>query len=53
MIKLDIRYVENKTIWLDLQIIARTFPVVLHQVNEIARRQLKRCRRMLMANSQA
>jgi len=52
MIKLDIRYVETKTIWLDMQIILRTFPVVFHQVNEIVRRRLKHCRRTVMTNSQ-
>ena len=28
--ELDVRYVETRTFWMDLRILARTFPVVLH-----------------------
>jgi lipopolysaccharide/colanic/teichoic acid biosynthesis glycosyltransferase len=52
MIRLDIRYVETRTIWLDIEIILRTFPVVWNQISEIVRRRLKR-RRTMMAKSQA
>jgi lipopolysaccharide/colanic/teichoic acid biosynthesis glycosyltransferase len=38
MIRLDIRYCETQTIWLDLGIILRTIPVVLGQVKELVSR---------------
>ena len=41
MIELDIAYVENKSMWLDIRIILKTVPVVLIQVKEIVQRRLK------------
>jgi len=34
MMRLDIRYVRNRTLWMDLRIIARTVPALLAQVYE-------------------
>jgi lipopolysaccharide/colanic/teichoic acid biosynthesis glycosyltransferase len=39
MIDLDIRYVENKSFWLDLSILLRTIPAVVSQIIEIPKKR--------------
>jgi len=42
MIEMDIRYARRKSLWLDLSIIARTFPAIVRQLAEmIAKRKRK------------
>jgi lipopolysaccharide/colanic/teichoic acid biosynthesis glycosyltransferase len=41
MIRFDILYAEKKSLWLDLKIILKTFPVVLFQLKDIMVRKLK------------
>lgn len=40
MCDLDIHYAENSSIWFDLHIMIRTFPVLLSQANEVVGRRL-------------
>lgn len=42
MISLDIRYANERTIWMDLKIMFRTFPVLLGQIKEQNKPQTKR-----------
>jgi len=41
MIRFDILYAEKKSLWLDSEIILKTFPVVLFQLKDIVVRKLK------------
>ncbi|HKQ39811.1 MAG TPA: sugar transferase [Verrucomicrobiae bacterium] len=45
MIELDIHYAENSSVWLDLNIMLRTFPVLFGQMGEAIRRWLPKCLR--------
>jgi len=45
MIQLDIHYAENSSIWLDLNIMLRTFPVLLSQLREVVTRRLAALRK--------
>jgi len=51
MIRLDIRYCETQTVWLDIAIILRTIPVVLGQVRELLCRMRARTRAALLRSN--
>lgn len=42
MIQLDIEYGERSSIWLDLKIMAKTFPVLVAQAREVLEKRMKR-----------
>jgi lipopolysaccharide/colanic/teichoic acid biosynthesis glycosyltransferase len=41
MVQLDIHYAEHSSVWLDLQIMLRTFPVLFSQAMEVVSRRLR------------
>jgi len=45
MIDLDLEYLSNRSLWLDIKIMLRTFPVLLVQLKELVKNRLKRLRR--------
>ena len=45
MIQLDIHYAENNSIWLDLNIMLRTFPVLFSQLREVVNRRIAALRK--------
>ena len=49
MIQLDVHYAENTSIWLDLNIMLRTFPVLFSQAGEQLRRRIAKLRKVKAA----
>jgi exopolysaccharide production protein ExoY len=49
MIQLDIHYAEHSSVWLDLQIMLRTFPVLVSQARDVVSRRLAALRKPVVA----
>jgi exopolysaccharide production protein ExoY len=53
MVQLDIHYAEYSSVWLDLRIMLRTFPVLFSQLAEVVSRRVSAVRAMIAARKQA
>jgi lipopolysaccharide/colanic/teichoic acid biosynthesis glycosyltransferase len=51
MMDLDVYYVHNKSLWLDISILARTFPAVLLQTRDVRRKKRDSQRALLVSEA--